>query len=129
MKEVVYKNISGNNPRKHEVSIEEITDSTRSRIAKKWITKYFIKDSYTSDIQEELKAWVALQKNRRPAKNCHILRHYDEKTGQNMIVCKVLGKFFVIKENTAYSIVYVNEIRIQILGEIKRDGKFLKKRF
>jgi hypothetical protein len=129
MKEVVYRNVCGNNPRKHEVSIEEICNYSNSTVAKKWITKYFIKDSYTSDVMAELKAWVTVQKKRIASKNCHILRNYDKRTGDNKIICKVLGDFFIIQGNTAYRIVYVNEIRIQILGEFKRDKGIINKRY
>ncbi|MGB2601173.1 MAG: hypothetical protein WBD00_07665 [Candidatus Omnitrophota bacterium] len=129
MKEVVYRNICGNNPKKHEVSIEEISDQSDSRVAKKWITKYFIKDSYSSDVMAELKAWVAVQKRRAASKDCHILRNYDKRTGENKIICKVLGDFYIIQGNAAYRIVYVNEIKIQILGGLKRDKGFINKRY
>jgi len=110
MKELVYRDIFGNNPRKREVSIEEIRNLTGSRLEKKWICKYFVKERFRRDDKKALKA---LEKNRGCRKDCHILREVDTGTGENKIICKVLGEFFVIWGRSVYKILYINEIRIK----------------
>ena len=111
MKELVYRDIFGNNPRKREVSMEEIRDLTGSRIEKKWICKYFIKERFTCKDRKAIKAW---EKKRECRKDCHILREVDTETGENKIICKVLGEFFVIWGLAVYKILYINEIRIKV---------------
>lgn len=116
MKELVYRDILGNNPRKREVSIEEISKETKAKVAKKWICKYFVKEKYSSQNKHNLRAWLRLKKREQVRKDCHILREVDTRTGENKIICKVLGDFFVISGMTGYKIVYVNEIRIKVDG-------------
>jgi len=116
MKKVVYRDILGNNPRKHEVSMEETVDRTGNRVTKKRGCKYFIEEMFTSDKLEDLKKWIADNKGTGARKDCHILRRMNTETGENMIICKVLGDFFVVWKQTAYKIVYVNEVKIKIEG-------------
>ncbi|MFH1552380.1 MAG: hypothetical protein ABID83_01905 [Candidatus Omnitrophota bacterium] len=119
MKELVYKNIMGQNPRKREVSIEEISDRTESKVAKKWISKYFIKERYCSKNGEDLRKWINMKKKQGCRKDCHILREVNTRTGESKVVSKMLGEFFVIWAGVAYKILYVNEIRIHMDGREK----------
>ncbi|NQT33032.1 MAG: hypothetical protein HQ594_05100 [Candidatus Omnitrophica bacterium] len=96
MKKVVYRDILGNNPRKREVSIEEINERLSDKVAKKWICKYFIKEMYTSSSAKELKHWIRTQQKSGVKKDSHILRKVDARTGENKIIYKVLGDIFVI---------------------------------
>lgn len=114
MKKVVYKDVLGSNPRKREVSIEEVSRREMNRVAKKWISKYFIKEKFTAKNLESLQRWIGFKKRNGVKKDCHILRRVDDTTGENKILCKVLGEFYVAKDLTAYRVVYVNEIKIDI---------------
>jgi hypothetical protein len=116
MKKLFYRDILGNNPRKREVSLEEINDRREARVAKKWICKYFIKEKYKSDNEEDLRHWIYAEKRNNCRRDCHILRQVDTRSGENKVICKVLGDFFVIWGMTVYKIVYVNELRIRVEG-------------
>ena len=123
MKELVYRDILGHNPRKREVSIEEINDLTKNSVSKKWVCKYFVKERFSSDNNNELRSWIHRHKVKGDKKNCHILRQLDTRTGENKIVCKILGEFYVIYGKTAYSIVYINEVRISIDVNKQKERK------
>lgn len=116
MKKVVYRDILGNNPRKHEVSMEETVDRTGNQITKRRGCKYFVEEMFASDNLEDLKKWIKDNKASGTRKDCHILRRMNTETGENMIVCKVLGDFFVVWGQAAYKIVYANEVKIKIKG-------------
>ncbi|MDP8298418.1 MAG: hypothetical protein P9L88_00720 [Candidatus Tantalella remota] len=113
MKKLVYRDILGNNPRKREVSMEEISGRNQSKVSKKWICKYFIREKHTENSIDALKKWVTKRK-KTCRKDRHILRQMNTETGENKIICKVLGEFFVIRGGSAYRIVYINEVKIQI---------------
>jgi hypothetical protein len=113
MKQLVYKNIFGNNPRKREVSIEEISDRKTNNLSRKWISKYFIKEKHVEKNSADLKKWIQAEE-RKCSKDCHILRRFDDRTGENIMVCKVKGDFFVIVDNAAYRILYINEVRVEV---------------
>jgi len=133
MKKLVYRDMRGSNPNKHEVSVEEVSEwpdfktgfAGESRVSRKKIYKCFVKEKFTSRCLQDLKNWVLSKKEEKSQKNCHVLRHINTKTGENKIICKVLGDFFIIHADTAYRIVYVNEIRIQIEDEF--NDQYLKK--
>ena len=116
MKKLYFRNVLGNNPRKCEVSLEEISDRTKAKVARKWICKYFIKEKYSSENEKDLKNWINAERKNNCRRDHHILRRVDTKSGENKFICKVLGTFFVIREKTVYRIVYVNELRIQVDG-------------
>jgi len=122
MKKLVYRDMRGKNPNKHEISVEEICEwpeiqpgfSSDTRVSRKKIYKCFVREKYSSKNVQDLKDWVRSKKEEKSQKNCHVLRYINEKTGENKIVCKVLGDFYIIHGDIAYQIVFVNEIRIQI---------------
>ncbi|RKY43153.1 MAG: hypothetical protein DRP85_00520 [Candidatus Makaraimicrobium thalassicum] len=124
MRKVVYRSILGNNPRKREVSIEEISNKPKNRVARKWICKYFLNEKHSSERLKDLENWIQTKKNAGNHKRCHILRRFDARTGENKIVCKVLGDLFVVFGNTAYKILYINELRIQVdtAGKMKKGA-------
>lgn len=122
MKRLVYRDIHGSNPRKREVSIEEISDRRESSVTRKWTCKYFIRDWYISEREEDLTRWVENKQSDKCRRNCHVLREVNSRTGTNKIICKVLGEFFVVWGGTAFNIVYVNKLRIlQKQGTKKRN--------
>lgn len=126
MKKLVYKNKFGENPRKREVSIEEISTRTKMRIVKRWRCKYFVNEEYTSDNLESLKGWIESKRENGILRNCHMLKRTDTRTRENKIFCKVIGDFYVISGNTAYRIIYVNEIKIHIAGKDEDRKKEVK---
>ena len=116
MKKIVHRDILGYNPRKREVSVEETIFRTESRINKKRICKYYIKEKFSSDDVQELKRWIHDQKIDGTKKDCHVLRKIDTRTGANKVVCKVIGEFFAVWGKTAYRIFYVNELKVELKG-------------
>lgn len=118
MKTLLYRDILGDNPRKHEVSIEETIDQRNTKVSKRRTCKYFVKDCFSSPDKEKLRKWIAAKQAFPPRKDCHVIRVSDCGSGEEKIVCKVLGDFFVVWCNTAYEIVYLNEVKLSI-----NDGK------
>ncbi|MDP8258083.1 MAG: hypothetical protein P9L90_01475 [Candidatus Aadella gelida] len=117
MKKLLHKDILGKNPRKHEVTVEETSDLKDSKISKRKTCKYFIRDHYSSSDTEELKEWIAEKQKVSCKKDCHVLRLSNTHTGEEKVVCKVLGDFYVVSGNTAYEVVYMNEIRLSVAEE------------
>ena len=115
MKELVYKTVDGIQPRKKEISIEEIEDRKQTHITKKWVCKYFVKSRREFSAGENMQRWLAVnQHNGSNVKNCHIFRHLDAETGDVKILCKVIGEFFVVKGLTVMSILYANSLRVHM---------------
>jgi hypothetical protein len=116
MKKIVHRDILGHNPRKREVSVEEIVYRTEARINKKRICKYYIKSKFSSSDVTKLRGWINQQKRNGIKKDCHVLRRIDTNTGENKVVCKVVGEFFAVWGQTAYRVFYVNELKVELKG-------------
>ena len=113
MKEVVYKSLDGINPRKKEVSIQEIENGACANINKLWTCKYFVKSTHISRSEDDLKEW--LKNNQYQGKNvksCHLFKKINTKKNTTRISCKVLGEFFAVSGLTVVKIVYVNSLKI-----------------
>ena len=125
MRRLVFRDIYGNNPRKHEVSIEETNDRLRSKVSRKLVSKYFISEVYKSKDAKDLEQWIRLNKESDEPRNCHVMTVIDSKTGESKMVCKVLGTFYVVYEEVACKIVYINEIKIRTLNEkkVRNEGR------
>jgi hypothetical protein len=134
MKTLVYKNYVGDNPRKREISVEERSKWTNVRkgglnravIVKQKTCKYFIESSFTSKDALEIREWIQLKKTKGCRKNRHVLKTYDEKKGETKIICKVLGDFYVVNDQTVFKIVYVNQIKVQISDEKNERFNYVK---
>jgi hypothetical protein len=114
MKELIHRNILSKNPRKREVSIEEVCNKEKKIIFRRITSKYFVKDKQKTNSSEELKRWICASRMHDKPRNCHVLTKVDSKTGEYKVCCKILGTFYAIHGLTAYKIVYSNELRIQM---------------
>ncbi len=114
MKEVIYKNITGPNPRKREISIEETSDRSKIRMVKKWISKYYLKDMFMAQSKAELEHWIELDKERSAVRKYHILRHIDRKKRINKVLFKMAGEFYIVDRLKVFKVFCVNILKIQI---------------
>jgi hypothetical protein len=122
IKELIYKTIQHDNPRKREVSMQEVFDQAGSHITKKWTCKYFIRSSHRTNSSRELQAWLDINRISSCAKrNCHILKEMVTETGQTKVMCKMLGEFYVVKGLTAFKILYINTLKVT-LDVVDREG-------
>ncbi|MFH1799070.1 MAG: hypothetical protein ABH844_07045 [Candidatus Omnitrophota bacterium] len=130
MRELVYKDMLGANPCKREISIEEIvswsdiqgTPETKGQFSKKRLCKYFIESKFSSEEDESLRNWITqMKKERVSRKDCHIMRQFNTRTGENKIVCKVLGDFYIIAGKTVYKIAYINEVKVEVCDKKEKS--------
>ena len=124
MRQMVFRNILGNNPRKHEISLEDVSDRHKSKLARKIISKYFVKDKYEAKDEDDAKLWIELNKRNDISQNCHIMTTMDSRTGDYKMVCKAMGNFYIIIGPVVYKLVYINEVKIQIMDtkKVKNEG-------
>jgi hypothetical protein len=113
MKELIHKTISGIDPYKKVVSIEESEERCHMQIKRIWTCKYYVREQYMSRSERDIQKWIsAFQENNPNSKHCHILRQKDSKTGHSKVVCKTLGDFFVVNGLNVSRIVYLNQLKI-----------------
>ena len=114
MKKIIHRDVFGANPRKREVSVDETVYRIGSTVHKRRSCKYFIKEKKTSKDVKELERWIEEQKKVGLKKDCHVFRELNIETGINKVICKVMGEFFAVWRETAFKILYVNEIKLEL---------------
>ena len=114
MKKIVHREKVGSDPRKREISVDEIISRRGGTIRKRRSCKYYVRDKFYSRDIEELNEWMRERKKEGLKKNCHVFREINTKTGMNKVVCKVMGEFFAVHDGAAFKILYVNEIKMEL---------------
>ncbi len=114
MKKIVHKEKVGGNPQKREISVDETIYRRGATIKKRRCCKYYVKDRFRSRDVTELRAWINENKNEGLKKNCHVFREINTSTGVNKVMCKVMGEFFAVCGETAFRIIYINEIKMEL---------------
>jgi len=117
MREILFKNLTGSNHRKRDLTIKEIVTRNGMSATVERRCVYFVrnivkvKDSSDLKSLEELKIGDEIA---RKKPEFHILRKYDEATGDDKLICKVSGKFYVISDNKVYCIAFVHSFKIRL---------------
>ena len=114
MKELIYRNITGHNPRKREISIEKKSDRPDQKMIKKWTCKYYLKKSAMYKNTMNLERWVSYDQRKSIMNRCHLMRYIGE-NGPKKLVLKILGEFYVIDGLRVYKIFYMNKLRIEMI--------------
>lgn len=114
MKKIIHRDVFGVNPRKREVSVDETVYRIGRSIHKRRSCKYFIKETMTSSDVKEIERWIEDQKKNGLKKNSHVIRELNTETGVNKVICKVMGEFFAVFGDTAFKILYVNEVKLEL---------------
>ena len=119
MREMVFKNLTNQNARKRDVSIQEIVErnGVTSTTMKRSI--YFIRGSYHVKSNEELQEWIK-RRNKNSELNkkfFHVLRECSDSNKEDKLICKMRGSFYFIAGESVYNIVFVHSIKIKVHKE------------
>jgi hypothetical protein len=114
MKKIIHRDVFRSSPRKREVSVDETINRNGTMVRKKKSCKYFIRDAKKFDNLNDLENWIDQQKIQGLSKSSHVFRELNTDNGTNKVICKVMGEFFAIRKMTAFRILYVNEIKVEL---------------
>jgi len=121
MRELIFKNLNQPRANKRDVSIEEIVqrNGVVSHTMKR--SMYFVRDTHHVQSRKELQEWIRDRK-KNPSldrKFFHILRKYNAQSGEDKLICKMRGSFYIISNQEVYNIVFIHAIKIRINKEEK----------
>lgn len=115
MREVVYKNLTSLSSRKKDIFLQEVfeRDGVTAKTERRCL--YFIKDIIHLDKPDDLQKWVTKQSesgmvNKR---EFHIFKEHNDKLGVDKLICKILGNFYVIVEDSVYVIAFLQSFKIR----------------
>lgn len=117
MREILFKNLTGSDNRKRDLSIKEIVtgDGLVATVERRCV--YFVREAIhlddTSDVSQlsKLKAKGGLAEDPH---HFHIFRKYDSETQEDLLICKVYGKFYIICDDNIFCISFVHSFKIRL---------------
>ena len=113
MREVVFKKITSVNSLKKDIFLQEVFE--RDGVVAKTERRcfYFIKEIVHLEKQEDLQKWMNIQNGSGVVtkRQFYIFREHSDKLGEDRLLCKILGSFYVIVDNTVYTIAFLHSFR------------------
>jgi len=116
MREIIFRNLTGETAKKRDISVEEIVERNGLVSSTKKRSLYFIRGIHKIKSKEEMQAWID-ERRRNTSLNkkfFHILRRYSSHEHADNLMCKMRGSFYVISGQSAYNIVFVHAIKIKM---------------
>ena len=116
MREILYKNLTGSNNKRRDLSIREVItrDDFMATIERKCI--YFVREKVYIEDPNNLDSLKVLKKSKDVWKkrHFHILRKHNVQTGEDKLTCKVAGTFYAIVEHYVFCIAFVHSFKIDL---------------
>ena len=116
MREIVYKNLTGDHNKKRDLCIREVVarDDFTATIERR--CRYFVREKVYIENPTNLDKLKDLKKkdNVWKKKHFHILRKHNSNTGEDKLICKVAGTFYAIVEHYVFCIAFVHSFKIDL---------------
>jgi hypothetical protein len=120
MREVVYRNLTSINSRKKDIFLQEVfeKDGVTAKTERRCL--YFIKDIIHLDTPADLQKWIAKQSesgamNKR---QFYIFKQHSDSPGEDKLICKILGNFYAIVNNSIYVIVFLQSFKVRFSKKV-----------
>lgn len=120
MREIVYKNLTAPGSRKKDIFVQEVFEKNGITAKTERRCFYFIKDITHFNKPDDLQAWMA--EHGEPAamsrRHFYIFKRLDEISGEERLICKILGNFCATVNSSVYTIAFLHSFKIRFS---KRD--------
>lgn len=115
MREVVYKNLTSANSRKKDIFLQEIfeKDGITAKTERRYF--YFIKDIVNLAQPDDLQRWVSSHGAVGVAdkRQFHIFKWHSDTSGEDRVICKILGNFYAVVNNAVYTIAFLHSFKVR----------------
>jgi hypothetical protein len=120
MREVVYKNLTSISSRKKDIFLQEVFEKDGVTAQTERRCLYFIKDIVHLDAPGDMQGWIAKQGesgmiNKR---QFYIFKQHNASSGEDKLICKILGNFYAIVGNLIYVIAFLQSFKIRFSKNI-----------
>ena len=117
MREVVFKNMTSVSSRKKDIFLQEVFEKDGVVAKTKRRCFYYIKEVMHLDDPNDLKKWLSLQGSSGAVskRQFYIFREHSDKCGEDRLLCKILGTFYVVVESIVYTIAFLHSFRVVFL--------------
>ena len=120
MREVVYRNLTSLSSRKKDVFLQEVFEKDGIIARTERRSLYFVKDILHLDQPGDLQDWIAKQggagmTNKR---QFHIFKQHSDSPGEDKLMCKILGNFYAVIDNSVYMIAFLQSFKIRFFKKV-----------
>jgi hypothetical protein len=119
MREVLFKNLTSVASRKKDITLKEVFQSGGLVTKTERRSFYYIKDIKHLESETDMQAWVNSQNASTASGKRHfyIFKEHSDKLGQEKILCKIAGTFYVIVDNSVFTIAFLHSFRATFAKE------------
>lgn len=114
MREVVFRNLTSVNSRKKDIFLQEVFEKDGVVAKTERRCFYFIKEIVRLDKADDLQKWLDSQGGvgKVTSRQFYIFREHSDMSGEDRLLCKILGTFYVIVDNSVYTIAFLHSFRV-----------------
>ena len=113
MREVLFKNLTSVTSRKKDITLTEVFNKGGIVTKTERRSFYYVKDITHLDSETDMQAWISSQNANQVSSKRHfyIFKEHKDKLGLEKILCKIAGTFYVIVDNTVFTIAFLHSFR------------------
>jgi len=117
MREILFKNLTAENPRKKDIVLKEIFEKDGITAQTERRCFYFIKTAERIDGESDLQGWLSKHNasgdiNRR---HFHIMKLHSDRMGEDKVMCKIAGTFYAVVNKQVYTIGFLHSFKARFL--------------
>ena len=120
MREVVYRNLTSLSSRKKDVFLQEVFEKDGIIARTERRSLYFVKDILHLDQPGDLQDWIAKQGDvgMVSKRQFHIFKQHIDSAGEDKLICKILGNFYAVVDNSVYMVAFLQSFKIRFSKKI-----------
>ncbi len=121
MREVVYRNLTSLSSRKKDIFLQEVFEKDGIIARTERRSLYFVRDVIRLDQPGDLQEWIAKASaiigstNKR---QFHIFKQHSDSPGEDKLICKILGNFYAVIDNSVYMIAFLQSFKIRFFKKV-----------
>jgi hypothetical protein len=114
MREVVFRNMTSVESRKKDIFLQEVFEKDGVIAKTERRCFYYIKDVVRVEKPDDLRQWMEPPDggSRMNKRHFYVFKEHSDKLGEDRLLCKILGIFYVIVENCVYEIAFLHSFRV-----------------
>jgi hypothetical protein len=114
MREVIFKNLTAGNPRRKDILLREVFEKDGVLAKTERRCFYYIKDITRIENQDGLQEWLDAQSGSSTVtkRQFYIFKEHNDAHGEDRLLCKILGTFYVIVDGSVYTIAFLHSFRV-----------------
>jgi len=114
MRELLFKNMTSDDHKKHDVSVQEIVQKNGLLAKSERRCRYFVKYKARVDNPEDIVNLAKIKEENKKSKRCfYVLKCHDSNDGIDKLICKFKGTFYAVIGKVIYCIVFVHSFKIR----------------